>query len=197
MNSYKQLSDQQLVILLKKEDRLAFAEIYERYAIVLYYKVNQILRDEDASKDVIQDLFTFIWERSDNLDENQNLSGYLYIASRSRVLNLIQKGKTKSDYLSEIGKFSEIVANETLEKLDEKELLRLVTNEIDKLPTKMREVFQLSRIEDLSHREIAQKLGISETTVKKQVQNALKILKQRLSMYSSYGLLLLVFLRGH
>ncbi|TDQ79230.1 RNA polymerase sigma factor [Sphingobacterium yanglingense] len=195
MYNYKNLADRDLVSLLKTGDREAFAQIYERYAMILYYKVNQVLRDEEASKDIIQELFTYVWEKSDKLKEDQNLSGYLYIASRSRVLNLIKKGNTRSDYLTEVANYSDNITDETTEKLDEKELFLLVASEIAKLPEKMREVFQLSRIEDLSHKEIAERLNISETTVKKQVQNALKILRDRLSKFSSYGLLLLIFIR--
>ncbi len=195
MYNYKNLADRELVSLLKTGDREAFAQIYERYAMILYYKVNQVLRDEEASKDIIQELFTYVWEKSDKLKEDQNLSGYLYIASRSRVLNLIKKGNTRSDYLTEVANYSDNITDETTEKLDEKELFLLVASEIAKLPEKMREVFQLSRIEDLSHKEIAERLNISETTVKKQVQNALKILRDRLSKFSSYGLLLLIFIR--
>lgn len=195
MYNYKNLADRDLVSLLKTGDREAFAQIYERYAMILYYKVNQVLRDEEASKDIIQELFTYVWEKSDKLKEDQNLSGYLYIASRSRVLNLIKKGNTRSDYLTEVANYSVNITDETTEKLDEKELFLLVASEIAKLPEKMREVFQLSRIEDLSHKEIAERLNISETTVKKQVQNALKILRERLSKFSSYGLLLLIFIR--
>lgn len=197
MNRYKQLADNELVSLLKNRDRKAFAEIYDRYAMVIYYKVNRILHDEEASKDLIQDLFAYVWEKSERLKEDQNISGYLYVASRSRVLNLIQKGNTRSDYLTEIGKFSKNITNEAVDKLDEKELLLLVSAEIARLPEKMKEVFQLSRVEDLSHKEIAQRLNISEATVKKQVQNALKILRSKLSNYSSYGLLLLALLRGN
>lgn len=197
MNRYKQLADNELVSLLKNRDRKAFAEIYDRYAMVIYYKVNRILHDEEASKDLIQDLFAYVWEKSERLKEDQNIAGYLYVASRSRVLNLIQKGNTRSDYLTEIGKFSKNITNEAVDKLDEKELLLLVSAEIARLPEKMKEVFQLSRVEDLSHKEIAQRLNISEATVKKQVQNALKILRSKLSNYSSYGLLLLALLRGN
>jgi len=117
------------------------------------------------------------------------------VAARNRVLNYIQRGKTKSDYLTEIGKYSLQVTDETLEKIDEKDLMLLLTSEIARLPAKMREVFELSRLEDLSHREIAQRLNLKESTVKKQVQNALKILKVRLSNYNSLGILLLIFLR--
>ncbi|WP_373564863.1 sigma factor-like helix-turn-helix DNA-binding protein [Sphingobacterium sp. E70] len=65
-----------------------------------------------------------------------------------------------------MGKYSLQVSDETLEKLDEKDLMLLITSEIAKLPAKMREVFELSRLEDLSHREIAERLNLSESTVK-------------------------------
>lgn len=195
MDSYKELTDKALISLLKQRNRNAFAEIYDRYSMIVYFNVNQMLRDDNLSKDLVQDLFTAIWEKSSNIKEDANLSAYLYAASRNRVLNLIQKGKTKSDYLKEIGRYSEQVSEETIEKLDEKELMMLIVNEIAKLPPRMREVFQLSRIEDLSHKEIAAQLNISETTVKKQVQNALKILRVRLSAYSVHGFLFLIFLR--
>ncbi|WP_312788964.1 RNA polymerase sigma-70 factor [Sphingobacterium sp.] len=196
MDTYKVLSDSELVSLLKKRDREAFAEIYDRYSMMIYYKVNQMLREEDIAKDIVQDLFTAIWEKSDLIRNHVGISSYLYVAARNRVLNYIQKAKTKSDYLTEIGRYSLQVSDETLEKIDERDLMLLITSEIAKLPAKMREVFELSRLEDLSHREIAERLNLSESTVKKQVQNALKILKVRLSRYNSLGIMLLIFLRG-
>jgi len=197
MDSYKNLADKVLISLLKQRDRKAFSEIYDRYSMIVYFNANQILRDADLSKDIVQDLFTAIWEKSSNIKEDANLSAYLYAASRNRVLNVIQKGKTKSDYLREIGRYAKQFSEDTIEKLDEKELMMLIANEIAKLPPRMREVFQLSRIEDLSHKEIAVQLNISESTVKKQVQNALKILRVRLSVYSKYGFLFLLFLRNN
>lgn len=195
MNSHKELIDAQLIHLLKQGDKLAFAEIYDRYAIMIFYKVNQMLRDEEASKDIVQDLFTSIWDKADHIHDDANLAGYLYVASRNRVLKLIQKGKTRSDYLIEIGKYSSEVSYETVEKLDEREMMLIILQEIAKLPPKMREVFQLSRLENLSHKEIAARLHLSEATVRKQVQNSLAILKAKLGKYSSYGILLLVLFR--
>ncbi|WP_286860025.1 MULTISPECIES: RNA polymerase sigma factor [Sphingobacterium] len=194
--NYKDLSDGELISLVKKQDRLAFTEIYDRYAITIYYKVNSILLDEDSSKDIVQDLFASIWARTDNLKSEENLAGYLFIASRNKVLKLIQKGKTRSDYLNELGKYWTLASYDTIDKLDEKELMMLVTEEIAKLPSKMQEVFQLSRVQNLSHKEIAQRLNISETTVRKQVQNSLRILRTRLSNYNTYGLIFLALFRN-
>ncbi|WP_316791601.1 RNA polymerase sigma-70 factor [Pedobacter frigoris] len=195
MDSYKELLDAQLIRLLKQGDKVAFAEIYDRYAIMVYYKVNQMLKDEEASKDLIQDLFTSIWDKADHIREEANFAGYLYIASRNRVLKLIQKHKTKNDYLTELGKYSSDISYETVHKLDEREMMLIILNEITKLPPKMREVFQLSRLENLSHKEIAAKLNISEATVRKQVQNSLGILKTTLGKYSPLGVLFLALFK--
>ncbi|WP_270088191.1 RNA polymerase sigma factor [Sphingobacterium sp. SYP-B4668] len=195
--NYTEFTDAVLISLVKQRDRQAFAEIYDRYAMLIYYRINLMIRDEDTTKDLVQDLFTSIWSKSDMIREDANLGGYLYIASKNRVLKLIQKGKTKSDYLNELGRYSLHINYDTVEGIDERELMLLITQEIAKLPPKMREVFQLSRIEDLSHKEIAEKLGISEGTVRKQVQYALRILKEKLAHHSAYSLLFVLLFRSY
>jgi len=192
MKVYKDLSDAELIALLKTADDLAFKEIYERYGMMIYYKTNQMIRDEETAKDLVQDVFLSLWTHTDQVKEEANLAGYLYVSARNRVFNLIEKGKTKNDYLSMIAQHLTEASNETVEKLDEKELMGIVRMEIAKLPLKMREVFELSRLEDLSHKEIALRLGISEKTVKTQVHNALQILKEKLSTYGPYGILVLI-----
>lgn len=197
MPDYKLLSDQELITLLKTGEKNAFAEIYDRYGLMIYYKVNQILRDEESAKDLVQDLFMSVWNKPENIRADTNLPGYLYIASRNRVFKLIEKGKVRNDYLTEISKFSSEISNDTIERLDERELMMLVAQEVARLPSKMREVFQLSRIKDLSHKEIALKLNISDKTVRKQIQNALQILRSRLKPYGPYGIILLAWFRQH
>jgi RNA polymerase sigma-70 factor (family 1) len=194
MTQHSKLSDSALIDLLKQADRSAFAEIYDRYAMMIYYKINQMLRDEESAKDLIQDLFMSLWTKSEQIKADANLPGYLYIAARNRMFNLIEKGKTKSDYLSSIAVMATEASTEMMDHLDEKELMGVVALEIAKLPAKMREVFELSRLENLSHKEIADKLGISEKTVKTQVHNALTILKSRLG---PYGILVMALFRHH
>ncbi|MNY46224.1 RNA polymerase sigma factor [compost metagenome] len=71
-------------------------------------------------------------------------------------------------------------------QLREKELIAVIEKEVSLLPTKMREMFEMSRNEGLSHKEIAEKLGVSDLTVKKQVSNAVKILKGKLRLFSIF-----------
>jgi RNA polymerase sigma-70 factor (family 1) len=191
MEIYKNLSDAELVVLLKEMDHAAFTEIYNRYAVLMFYKVNQMLRDMETSQDLIQDLFVAMWNKPALIQADNNLSGYLYISARNSVLKHIQRNKLKNDYLSSLAGFMTEISLETLHDIAEKDLAGIVQREIDQLPAKMKQVFEMSRKENLSHAEIADKLGISPQTVKKQVNNALRILRVKLSVYAPVALVCL------
>ena len=188
---YSEFTDSELVILLKNKDHAAFSEIYNRYAMLIFYKVNQMIRDEEASKDLVQDLFVGFWDKPELIQENNNLSGYLYIAGRNRVLKFIQRNKLKNDHITSLAKYASEVSLETMQDIDERELKIIVQKEIDNLPAKMKVIFELSRKDNLSHAEIAKKLGLSDQTVKKQINNALKVLRAKLSIYAPLGLIIL------
>ena len=193
MAVYSKFNDHELTVLLKQEDRLAFTEIYNRYWAEMYYHAFKILKDEEGAKDVVQDIFSNLWLKSSALHADTKLSGHLYITVRNKVFNLIAQNKVRSDYLTSIAAYmTEEVAESSL--LDEKELMELVEAEIRNLPPKMREIFELSRKEGLSHKEIAKKLGLSDQTVKKQIQNALKVLKPKIRVVEA-GFFVLLFMR--
>lgn len=193
MSVYSKFSDQELTVLLKQGDRLAFTEAYNRYWAEMYYHAFRLLKDEENAKDVVQDIFSNLWLKSASLNEEAKLSGHLYIAVRNKVFNLIAQKKVRNDYLSSVAAFFSDTVNDA-SLLDEREILAAVEAEIQNLPPKMKEIFELSRKENLSHREIAEKLNISDQTVKKQVQNALKILKPKIRALEA-GFFVLLFMR--
>lgn len=192
MRSYIECSDQELIVLLKNGDRLAFAEIYDRYWTSMYAHVFKMLRDRDDTLDVLQDLFSSIWLKSDTISPDTNLAGFLYISVRNRVFNLIKHHKVKNDYLDAVAQFMNDSTDETVETLEERDLTEAIENEIQKLPPRVREVFELSRKKHLSHKEIAQLLNISDQTVRKQIQHALRVLRPKVSaMGATLSVLLL------
>lgn len=193
MPVYRDFRDEELTALLKKGDQLAFTEIYNRYWAEMYHHTFRMLKDEDSSKDVVQDVFSTLWLKSSTLNVNIKLSGHLYISARNKVLNLIAQDKVRNDYLSAIATFVTESTNDA-SLFDEKQILEIVEAEIRNLPPKMREIFELSRKDNLSHKEIAKRLNLSDQTVKKQVQNALKIIKNKVPVVES-GIFILFFLR--
>lgn len=193
MALHRKLSDEELFILLKEQDHAAFTEIYNRYWGLLYIHAKKILDDEDEVKDVLQELFTALWAKADNIELTVSLSAYLYSAIRNKILNLIEHKKIKRNYADSIGMFLDKGNFITDEQVRHKELARLIEKELKLLPPKMREIFELSRKECLSHKEIAGRLDISDKTVRKQVNNAIKILRIKLNIFTV--LLILLFFR--
>ena len=188
---YSEFTDSELVRLVKDSNHEAFAEIYNRYAVLMFYKVNQMLRDEEPSKDLVQDLFVALWDKPELVQEDNNLAGYLYVGARNRVLKFIQRNKLKNDHIASLAKYASEISLETIQDIDERELKIIVQREIDNLPPKMKLIFEMSRKDNLSHAEIAGKLGLSDQTVKKQVNNALKILRSKLALYAPFGLIII------
>lgn len=182
MTDYQSFTDQELTALLKNGDHSAFTEIYHRYKRLLYTHAYQRLRDEAEVDDIIHELFATLWLKRDSIQFNTNLSGYLYTAVRNRILDYVAHQKVAATYRSSFAGFLNQSENFTDFLLREKQLSALIDKEIAALPIKMRAVFELSRRENLSHEEIATRLGITKKTVKSQVNNALKILRSRLSV---------------
>ncbi|WP_316791830.1 RNA polymerase sigma-70 factor [Pedobacter frigoris] len=189
MSDYNTFSDWELTSLLKVGDRMAYTEIYKRYTGVLYRHAFSKLHDREEAKDAVQELFAVLWSKRADIFISTTLSGYLYSAIRNRVLNAISHKKVASDYVVSLQEFAGKEESITDHLVRERELANLIEKEISNLPDKMREVFELSRKANLSHREIAQKLDLSEKTVKNQVNNALKILRVKLG-----SLFFLIFL---
>lgn len=190
---YKALNDDVLTDRLRKGSREAFAEIYDRYWSVLYAHVYKMLRDEEEAKDVIQEVFSKLWLNAKQMKSSKNVAGLLYVSARRHVFNLIESKRVRNDYVKSIADFVTHVDPNTVDKVDEKRLREVIEHEIQNLPPKMRQIFELSRKGNLSHKEIAEKLGISDHTVKKQVQNALKIIKPKVDNFGLSLVILLLF----
>lgn len=180
MIAYNLLSDEELMVLLKARNHRAYEEIYKRYWGILYRYSKKMLQNEEESKDVIQDVFVMIWAKSSTIDLHTSLSAFLYASVRNSILRLFEKGKIKERYMNSLEKFIDEGTDITDHLVRNRELSNRIESEISKLPPKMREVFELSRKVHLSQKEIACKMEISDKTVKKQMNNAIKILKLKL-----------------
>lgn len=182
MKTYISYTDQELTALLRNGDRQAYAEIYNRYKFILHNHAWNKIRDREEARDALQEVFTKLWLKRETLDIGDNLSGYLYNSVRNHILNLIARKAVQAKYIDAIKDFTEQHEVLTDHRVRENQLKELIDREIANLPPRMREVFELSRKQHLSHKEIADMLGTSEETVKKQISNSLKVLRVRLGI---------------
>ena len=189
MDICPELSDMEIFEKFKNGSDDAFAEIYQRHWQRLYVHAYNMLADEDEAKDIVQEIFTSFWLKGRGLDLKISLRTYFHSAVKNRILNMIEHNRIRNNYLNSLTDilFSH---NNTEFKLEEDERIKLIDQEILYLPTKMRTIFELRRTEEFSYKEIGEQLGISDKTVKKQINNAIKILKVKVLSSEIRALLL-------
>jgi RNA polymerase sigma-70 factor (family 1) len=161
MEAYCSYTNQELIDLLKTGDRVAFTEIFNRYNQLLYSHVFNKMRDDEAARDLVQDIFVVLWEKRESV-QNINLAGFLFTMSRNKILNLLSHHKIVTDHATSFHRYAQSATQMADDLIREKQLSAIIEAEIDALPPKMREIFKLSRFGYLSNKEIAAKLELSE-----------------------------------
>ncbi len=188
------LSDIELWLLVKQEDATAFETLYNRYWEQSYKTCYWHLLDQESAKDIVQELFVDLWVKREQINITETLEGYIKVALRNRVFNHIRSLNTKKKHNHNAAVQAPVAGSEVQERYSEKELRQLYLAEIGKLPDKMKDVFTLNKEEGYSISEVAQKLSLSEQTVKNQLSNALKRIRSGLEHYRIVMILLGIYL---
>lgn len=186
MNAYTDHTDIALVKLTKEGDHKAFTELYERYRLQVYKHAFLFHQDYDKAQDVMQEVFVKLWQKKENIEIKSNFAGYIQSIVRHIILNQIAHQKIAQKHY-DYTEWNQVNQSNAVEDyIIEKELTEILQSKIDKLPRKMKEIFILSRQEQLSHQEISDQLKISTKTVRQQIYNALLNLKSNLKYILIY-----------
>lgn len=143
-----------------------------------------MVRNRDDAEELVNDVFLAVWQKRDTLELDSGLRAYLFTAVRNRCLNHLKKPRIIWESAADED-FPEPLAIDITERMSAAETEALISQLINRLPLRCRQIFLLSRIEQLSHREIATLMDLSAKTVENQVGIALKYLKE--SLYASKG----------
>lgn len=191
MYTYKSLTDNELFCLMQDGDKYAFEEIYERFNGLLYIYACKLVHDKEDARDIVQEIFVYLWSNP-NIKIKSQLSSYLYTAVRYKIFDWLDKNKSKSNYLLSLEKFVDQGDCITDNYIREKEFASIIEKEVSLLPPKMRQIFEMSRQQHLSQKEIAELLHLSDKTVKKQMSNALKVLRLKLTSFLILAIVLII-----
>jgi RNA polymerase sigma-70 factor (family 1) len=175
-------SDEILIKNLRKGDTQAFEQIFRKYWQRLYVVAKAKLMSHDEAEEVIQGIFSALWEKRATLLIH-DLEHYLHVCVRNKVLNQIRSNITKEKYWAHYKTFlpqSNEVTADTVAFID---LDNALENAVNALPEKSRQVFRLSRVEGRSNAEIASLLALSEKAIEYHLTKSLKDLKVRLKDY--------------
>ncbi len=186
--------DKQILKELKYGSKAAFESLFKIHYSPLRRYAEEILRDPDQAEDVVENLFVIIWEDRKKIDIHTSFKSYLYRSTFNACLNLIRKKKSENryrDFFLHHAYFSKShdygSGSYPLSGIIEKEIDEKLESAINNLPPQCKNIFIMSRVDGLSHQEIADKLGLSVNTVKSQIMNALKkinvVLKEILTVF--------------
>lgn len=194
MTLYNKYCDQELTELLRSGDELAYKELYDRYWDILLDAAFKRLSSIELAEEIVQDIFVNLFVRRENLDIKTSFEGYLKNALKFKVFDVFRAQSTRDKYINEILKNVNTGAITPYEALQLKELKEKIDRTTKKMPEKCREVFILSRVENLPNKLIAEKMGISVSTVEKHISKAMSIIKADFREYHLEIVLLLTFL---
>jgi len=157
----------------------AFEILFKSHYSKLVFFANRFVNDEDISREVVSEVFTLLWEERASLTIKTSVNAYLYRTVQNRCLNYLKHKKIESEYVNYLAKHNMLSEIPALQRnpAQEKELEEQVHKAIEELPEKCREVFKLSRFENLKNKEIAANLNISQKTVERHMTIALDRLR--------------------
>ncbi|UIR57387.1 RNA polymerase sigma-70 factor [Sphingobacterium sp. SRCM116780] len=179
------LLDEDLIQMLKTSNRSAFTELYNRYWKKLFTAAANKLRDLEEAEDIVQQIFISIWNRREELEIHASVRSYLSVAVKYRVLkhlNARYKHKHFSDEVSE-DVLAELADDSTQQWLEFHEVSERLQVLVEALPEKCRLVYEMSRNEGRSHKEIAAALDLSEKTIEWYITKAIKSIKSGLRLF--------------
>lgn len=187
---------------LNQSDIVNFNKLFNDYYQQFVYFALGYVKDEEKAQDIVSEAFYIYWEKRDLLLQDANTPSYILTIVKNKCLNNLKHKKIKLKATQEISDHAQWVLNTKINTLEacnpgnifSEEILQIIDSTLDKLPAKTKQVFKLSRFENLSHREIAQELQFSTKAVEYHITKALNKLRINLKDFLTILILLPLFL---
>lgn len=183
-------SEKEILKGLKAGDESAYKRIFQAWYEPLCVFSVGLVRDRFQAENIVDDAFFHIWEIREHLGVQTSLKAYLFASVRNRSLNYLASSvrrkyqdMTDDEYTVVLNSLTAISKDDIYGKLFEEELKKRLMQELDSLSAECREVFEKSRFDGLTYKEIAETLGISVNTVKYHMKNALTVLRNGVGKY--------------
>jgi RNA polymerase sigma-70 factor (family 1) len=179
-----------LVIELKRGNVLAFNALFEEYNNRLYYFALHYMKNEAEAEELVQEVFTRIWEARSDLKEELSFHSYIFTIAFNIIRKHFRKKALTNEYLNQQVYID--LDLQTTQQLDYNSLHAYLEDVVNMLPEKRKKIFQLSRFEGLKTKEIANELNISTKTVENQLTDALKFIRKKMGQ-AGFGALLFYY----
>ncbi|MDN5213400.1 RNA polymerase sigma-70 factor [Fulvivirgaceae bacterium BMA12] len=177
------LSDHQLFALIKKNNQLAFAAIYDKYWESLYSIAYRKTGSSQETEDLLHEVFMDLWKNRQNIEIRKSFAAYIATALKYKIFRLIDAQNVRKKHAGSVSFESRNMETTPENQLSFEELYDLIEESIEKLPQKCKSVFRLSRGDHQTVKEIATTLNISPHTAQNHINYALKKLRIDLQDY--------------
>jgi RNA polymerase sigma-70 factor (ECF subfamily) len=179
--NFEEIEDEYLIKYLQTGRAEAFKEIYRRYWRRCYGLAFQKTNEKETAQDITQKIFISLWERRQTLSI-ERLEAYLLSAVRYQVLKIIELRISKEKYINAAP--PQYAHENTIENnIFLQDLTQALENALNELPQKTQEIYRLSRFENLTNKDIALQLNISEKAIEYHISQSLKHLRQVLKPF--------------
>jgi RNA polymerase sigma-70 factor (ECF subfamily) len=184
-------TDKELLAAAREGSEEAFRQLFDKYWNDLYRLASRRVSLSEDARDILQEVFLSFWNNLDHIEVEESIGAYLYTSLRNKIFN--HYGKQASHLKMLMSRpFNPVLSENTIwNSLQTKELQAVIRTEISRMPPKMREIYLLSKEEQLTIAQISQLLLIAPQTVKNQLHRALERIRQGLRDQSLQGFLFL------
>jgi len=169
-----------LLTKLMSGDKQAYEWLFNCYYPKLTFFANRFVNDMSIAEEITGEVFVVLWEKREQLNITSSVDAYLYSMTKNRCINYLKHLKIENLYLNYLQKNNllDTCAADIEAGYNDKELAQQIQFAVDSLPEKCRQVFMMSRYEDMKYRDIAARLDISSKTVERHMGIALERLRK-------------------
>ena len=184
-NNNDNIEDNILIARIQNDDKDAFKALYKKYSKRLYnFSLRYFRNNKEEAEDLVQSIFIKMWFNRKSNAKIKDIKSYLFTSASNYIINYIKKQAIQSKYIMNDTFLGHFYSEGTYDKVYLSDLEKSLDSIVKTLPLMQQKVFRLSRIELLSHEEIAEKLGISLRTVENHIYRALKVIKKNLEKHN-------------
>ena len=179
-NHFNNLSERELILLLRDDDMRAVSSLYYAHVNQLKLFILKVAKSPELTEDVLHDTFIKIWESRAQINPDLPFKPYLYTIAKRQLFNLLKRTNHESKIVNEIKKYVVVEEHTTELMVNYNESNAQYKVAVNSLPTQCQKIFIKCKIEGLSYKEVALEFGIAESTVNNQMVKALGYIRQAL-----------------
>jgi RNA polymerase sigma-70 factor (family 1) len=189
MKDFAFYTDEELMREIKADNMIAFDVLYKKYCKRVYKFGNSILKSQEESENLMQEVFLNLWENRHKVEKDSSIKSYVFTITYNSAISVIRKKARESEFIEYLKTLQDINEEPVNTELEYNEIVNKLDEIIKELPQRQKEVYLLHKVEGLKYSEIAERLDISVNTIENHMSRALKTIREKLGNYSPVAIL--------